>query len=364
MTTQPLVLIVDDEIAILETLKGALQDEGYHIQTLVDGGKVLDAIGKYIPDLVLLDIFLPNHNGIELLENIKKEFPQQQVMMISGFGNIQMALDAVHKGALDFIEKPLSLFDILPKIEFIKKRACRQKQKLAASSATRFGIIGQSFLFKELISHVEQLARLPFPILIYGAPGTGKDLFARYIHSQSAGALSECSIINCNAQTEINYDSFNKPGTIVLADIEELKSTEQKKIAAYISTTPRLRIIATSCKPLVQLTMSGIFNEDLFYKLNIVPVEIPSLEKRKFDIPLLVDLFLAEANIGYAKHIAIAPSGIRFLRNRHWSKNVAELKAYIDAIVAHEQDPYRIIHSDYNPDKIFVTLKTDLAATG
>ena len=375
MYAQPLVLIIDDELAILETLQGALQDEGYQVQTLADGSKVLDAVGKYIPDLILLDIFLPHHNGIALLESIKKEFPQQQVMMISGFGNIPMALEATSKGALDFIEKPLSLFDILPKIEFLKKKDRSKKQKTAVSNATRFGIIGQSFLFKELISHVEQLAQLPFSLLIYGAHGTGKTLFAQYIHSQSRAANAPCTIIKCNQQTVFAPETFNHSGSLVLAHIDLLSVVEQKKVADYMSATSSCRVMATSSQPLAQTTLQGTFNEQLFYKLNIVPIEIPSLEKRRFDIPLLADFFINSANKLHAKEIMFTPSGIRFLRNYCWNNNVRELKDFIYALIKQTDDLCAIIDwetlataigkkNSYDPYKIFATLKTDFAANG
>lgn len=389
MDTQPLVLIVDDEIAILETLQGALQDEGYQVRTLPDGGKVLDAVGRYIPDLILLDIFLPHHNGIALLESIKKEFPQQQVMMISGFGNIQMALDAVSKGALDFIEKPLSLFDILPKIEFIKKKGRRQKSALPLDSAAAFGIIGRSFLFKELIYHVEQIACLSFPLLVYGASGTGKMLFAKYIHSKNNTTSRAPIIVNCCQETMLDFDDYKQGDTLILSHIDTLCPTQQQRLAAFIEENTPVRIIATTTKPVAMMALQDAFNRDLFYKLNVVPIEVPSLEKRQFDIPLLVNDFLVHANHIYTKQIIIAPSGIRFLRNYHWNENVRELKIFVHTLVEETQDPFTIVDgemlevfvvkssltiknhcsndmykNDYDQHKFFVTLKTDSAANG
>lgn len=350
---QPLLLIIDDEVAILETLQGALQDEGYRVQTLPDGSKVLDAIGKSIPDLVLLDIFLPHHNGIALLENIKREYPSQQVMMISGFGNIQMALEATRKGALDFIEKPLSLFDILPKIEFIKHKKRTPEQPLPESEAVSFGIIGRSFLFKELIGQMEHLAKLPFPTLIYGAHGVGKTLFANYIHSRSGDADMPCITIQCNELTRLAQDCVQDSGTVILSHIEKLAPTEQKMLIEILNKKT-LRIIATTTQPLAHHALRKTFDPMLFYKLNIIPIEIPSLEKRPFDIPLLIEHFLSQANAIHQKSIILTPSGTRYLRNHAWKENVRELKQCIFTLVAH-MDSFAIIDGE-DLDQFFQPL--------
>jgi len=186
MNNSPLLLIIDDEITILKTLKEALEDEKFRVETLSDGNKSLDLIGKLIPDLILLDIFMPNCNGLELLKKIKKEYPQQKIIIISGFGNIPMAIEATKNGALDFIEKPLNLDDILSKILFLKKENHQKPtNKTETKNLEIYGIVGQSYLFLELIQQAEQVANLSLPLLIYGQHGTGKTLLSKYIHQKS-----------------------------------------------------------------------------------------------------------------------------------------------------------------------------------
>ena len=156
---KPLLLIIDDEESILKMLKESLEDENYRVKTLIDGNKALDTIGKILPDLVLLDIFMPNCNGIKLLEKIKKEYPQQKIIMISGFGNISIAIEASKKGALDFIEKPLNLDEILMKISFLKEEKSEKNSEISvAENLESYGIIGQSYLFQELVQQIKQVS--------------------------------------------------------------------------------------------------------------------------------------------------------------------------------------------------------------
>src|SRR5579862_5254167 len=140
MIDNPFILVIDDEPAILETLKDSLEDENFRVETLSDGTKALDVIGKIVPDIVLLDIFMPNCNGIELLTKIKTEYPQQKVIMISGFGSISIALDAVKKGALDFIEKPLNFDDVLAKLLFLKSENLNIQENILEEDYERYGI--------------------------------------------------------------------------------------------------------------------------------------------------------------------------------------------------------------------------------
>ncbi len=199
MNSSPLILVIDDEATILTTLKEVLEDEGYRTETLSDGNKTIQTIGKLIPDLVLLDIFMPNCNGLELLEQIKKEYPHQKTMIISGFGNISIAIKAVKKGALDFIEKPLNLDVILSKIDFLKNKKNKQSKKNTRNNQRKNnGIIGSSYLFLELIQQINLIKNLNFSLLIYGEHGTGKTLFAKYIHKNSSLKNEEFVTINCS----------------------------------------------------------------------------------------------------------------------------------------------------------------------
>ncbi|MCK4650775.1 sigma-54-dependent Fis family transcriptional regulator [Candidatus Babeliales bacterium] len=347
MNSSPLLLIVDDETTILKTLKEALEDENYRVATLSDGQKTIDLIGKLIPDLVLLDIFMPNCNGIELMQKIKKEYPNQKIIIISGFGNIPIAIKAIKKGAIDFIEKPLNLDEILSKIKFIQKfdqqkNFHTQKQK-KIESLQNYGIIGQSYLFLELIQQIKHISKLQLPLLIYGQHGTGKTLISKYIHQINDFPKNQFSIINCST---LNYSEEikliekefleKKTGTIFIKNIDQLSTNGQKKLLSKLEkyNKEKIKVIISSCVSLFNLLKSKNFNANLFHKLNTTPIEIPTLNKRRYDIPLLVDYYLKKANQKYKKSLQFTSKSIRTLRNITWQENITELIAFIEKVVS------------------------------
>jgi DNA-binding NtrC family response regulator len=328
---QPLILIIDDETAILKTLKDALEDENFCVETLDDGSKVLETIGKLVPELVFLDIFLPNYNGIELLSRIKKEYPTQNVIMISGFGTISLALDAIKKGALDFIEKPLNLDEILNKIAFLKNQHSPEFPHDEATTTHGSNFIGASALFCELMHHTTLIAPLDLPTVIYGPTGSGRSLLAKTIHAKSKHANGSFIEINCETMPDLSSDLDQKTGTIFLKNIHELSTTGQKKVLSILDNK-RVRIVASSLPHLFTLAQTGKFNKSLFCKLSVTPLEIPSINKRRYDIPLLVDHFVNQANEQYKKNIALTPAAIRLLRNYTWTGDVAQIKTIINTI--------------------------------
>lgn len=345
MSKQPLVLIVDDEPAILQTLKASLQDEMFHVEVLADGNRAIDTIGELVPDLVLLDIFMPNCNGLKLLSRIRKEYPQQKVIIISGFGNISLAVDSVKSGALDFIEKPFNFDDILSKLTFLKCKdhKCANNQPIDASDANQSGLVGQSHLFLELLEQANKIAPLPYPVVIYGAYGTGKSRIARYIHDKSAHYDKQFISIDCSACEVLNIASYGQldsvqSGTFFLKNIHALHTQAQRELLLFCESdfvcNNHIRIIASSCKSLYALTCAGEFSDILFNKLNSVPLEVASLSKRRYDIPLLVSHFLEQANKKYKKQVTLDVTSIRLLRNYQWYGNVAQLEVTIDRLVA------------------------------
>ena len=342
MNSHPLILVIDDEATILTTLKEVLEDENYRVETLSNGNKTIERIGKLIPDLVLLDIFMPNCNGIKLLEQIKKEYPNQKVMMISGFGNISIAIEAVKKGALDFIEKPLNLDEILSKIDFLKNKNIKTKKNRFINKLEDYGIVGNSYLFLEMIQQVNQIINLNYSLLIYGEHGTGKTLLAKYVHKNGPLRTEEFVTINCSNSQEkeiiekINNFYTNKKGTIYIKHINNLPLSTQKSLLKILDnkTSKHQRLIASSIKPLFELMKAGQFNSSLYHKLNITPLEIPALNKRKYDIPFLCDYFLKKENRKHKKSMVLNTRSIRLLRNHHWEGNVTQLKNLIGQIVA------------------------------
>lgn len=353
MNSSPLILVIDDEATILTTLKEVLEDEGYRTETLSDGNKTIQTIGKLIPDLVLLDIFMPNCNGLELLEQIKKEYPHQKTMIISGFGNISIAIKAVKKGALDFIEKPLNLDVILSKIDFLKNKKNKQSKKNTRNNQRKNnGIIGSSYLFLELIQQINLIKNLNFSLLIYGEHGTGKTLFAKYIHKNSSLKNEEFVTINCSnlQEKEIikKIENFysKKNGIIHIKQINNLSLDIQKILLQKLDnqTSENQRLIASSIEPLFKLVKKGLFNSSLYHKLNITPIEIPSINKRKYDIPLLCNHFLKKENKKQKKSIVLDTKSIRLLRNHYWDGNVSQLKNLIKQIVSSEKTDNCIVN--------------------
>ncbi len=344
MKHKPLILVIDDETFILKTLKEILEDEGYQVETLSDGNKTIDYIGKLIPDLVFLDIFMPNCNGMALLEQIKKEFPAQKVFMISGFGNIPIAIESLKKGALDFIEKPLNLNVILKKINFLnEKQAIQNKTKQESDKflLNKLGIIGNSYLFLELLQQVNLILNLDYPLIIYGEHGTGKSLFVKYIHQK--GSLKKYELITINCLKLKDQDIIKKTnkfyskqnGIIYIKYINKISKECQRNLLINIEKIQdkNKRLIVSSTEPLLSLVKKQKFNSVLFHTINVTPLEIPSLNKRRYDIPLMCESFIKTENIKLKKNIIFDSRAIRILRNKNWFGNIRELKKLIQYVI-------------------------------
>ena len=262
MDTRPLLLIVDDEPAILHTLKQALEDEQYTVETLADGQQTLDKVGALVPDLVLLDIFMPQCNGLELLSNIRREYPAQKVMMISGYGTVAIATEAIQKGASDFIEKPLNLDEILDKIAYLKTphktKSLPKANDVTSYDFQRLGIVGASSMFAELMQHASLLAPLDLPVLLYGPRGSGKTLIARYLHTKSAQTKNLFNVLDCATKPSTNVlaRALATKGTLVLKHIDAL-SCEGQALVYLALTTDALscRVVATSTPELFKKSL-------------------------------------------------------------------------------------------------------------
>ncbi|MCB9492837.1 MAG: sigma-54-dependent Fis family transcriptional regulator [Epsilonproteobacteria bacterium] len=342
---KPKVLIIDDEQAILQTLQASLKDEQFNVQTLDNSTQALDVITKYRPDAILLDIFMPHCDGSQLLSSIKEKHPDQEVIVISGFGTIPLAIDMIKKGARDFIEKPLNFDEILEKLQFLK-------QEWSAGDTSRFlpfGIAGSSALFCEFLDQLAQLAKTNFPVLLYGPRGSGKSLYAHYIHRVSKQKQHPATLIDCAQVHTIKSTSFQQPGTVILKNIHLLSPSRQQRILEELNN-PKLeaRIIATATPDLFSNMTKGLFDATLFYKLNVVPQELPTLAKRKEDIKTLINYFLDQANQICKKNVALSNGCKELLSNYKWPGDVTQLKNVITYTVA--QAPYK--NHVINPEDI------------
>jgi|GEM_PF-1059625 DNA-binding NtrC family response regulator len=378
---KPLILIIDDEQAIVQNLKEILSEENFSVETLTDGANAIKTIGILVPDLVILDIFMPHCNGLEILKNIKREFPEQKVIIISGYGNISIAIEAIKNGACDFIEKPFSLEDILKKLEFLKnKKNFGALEKIQDTSIEEeLGLVGQSYQSLELYRYARHISQFIYPVLIEGPAGVGKSLLAIYIHKYSKLNKSNFIIFNKYSLPSDFCELYNnKQATIFLKNIHEFTKEQQEIIFKFLlnkensrntdqlaglfymtysninNKEQKIRIIASSKVSLYKCVCENKFSRQLYLKLSVTPIEIISINKRRYDIPLLVNYFLEQENNIYHKNIKFSSCAIRFFRNYNWERNISQIQEIIEKIVTFTQDLHAII---YREDLLQLFLK-------
>lgn len=363
------ILIIDDEKNIRYTLSDILEDEGYE----TDSAESIKAAGRmledYEPELILLDVKLPDGNGIELLEEIKKKLPNVPVVMISGNSSISDAVKAIKLGAFDFLEKPLSL----PKVKITVKKAVdfyqlsHRLRLFEADALKGWNMIGQSRPMQELKELIKRVAPSNAKILINGESGTGKELIARMIHTESL--RKDKAFIKFNSAAipreliESELFGFEKgaftgavankkgkleeadKGTLFLDEIGDMELAAQAKILRVIqegeferlggNQTRKIdvRIIAATNKDLSQMVKNGEFREDLFYRLNVVPITSPPLRHRKSDIALLVEHFSLQISneLGFRTK-RFSEEAIKRIKEYDFPGNVRELKNIMERL--------------------------------
>ena len=366
------ILVVDDEPGIRESLIGVLEDEGYAAAAVASGEECLERLPGSACELVLLDIWLPGLDGMEVLARIQ-EIPVGErpvVVVISGHGSIEAAVKATKLGAFDFLEKPLSV----EKVAVVVKNALEHRtlvienSLLKADSSSRYRIIGESVSIKALRQQLGLMAATNGRVLIYGESGAGKELVAHAIHDMSARANEPFIEVNCAAIPEDLIESelfghsrgsfpgahdakmgkFQKAdgGTLFLDEVGDMSLRTQSKVlraldeqrfepvgaAEFLQVD--VRVVAATNKHLEDEIERGNFREDLFYRLNVIPFFVPPLRERREDIPLLADHFLREFTTAYGrKPKELTPEAYRVLSDYHWPGNVRELKNLIERIV-------------------------------
>jgi len=359
----PSILIVDDEPSILKALSGLLADEGFEVMTASTGYEGLKIIDREYPDLVLLDIWMPGIDGIETLKQIKKGNPYLQVIIITGHGNIETAVKATKLGAYDLLEKPLSIDKIIVAINNALnfRRLEEENRYLRKKTIEKHAINGISAATIELKQKVAAVAPTDATILITGENGTGKELVARTIYQLSTRVEEPFITVDCAAISEDLIESelfghekgafpgaLNKKrgefeiannGTIFLDNIGDMSLKTQAKILRFLqeknfqrtggrrTLNVDVRVIAATNKPLEKEIVKGNFREDLYYRLNVVPVEVPPLRNRKEDIPILIDMFLSEcAKQNKSEKKMLSQEALQLLGSYSWPGNVRELK--------------------------------------
>jgi two-component system nitrogen regulation response regulator NtrX len=365
----PSVLIVDDEASIRQSLSGILSDDGFDVITAANGYEALKIIETDAPDIVLLDIWMQGMDGIETLKEVKKNNSSIPVIMISGHGNIETAVKATKMGAFDLIEKPLSIDKVILAINNALnfRRLEEENQYLRKKTIEKHSITGTSPQIQELRKLIAKTAPTDSWVLISGENGTGKELVARTIHNLSARAGKSWVDVNCAAipETLIESELFgqekgadeNNPfkklgkfeiansGTLFFDEISDMSLSSQAKILRVLqeqqfqrlgstrTIQADVRVIAATNKDLETEIKEGRFREDLYFRLNVIPITVPPLRERLEDIPLLVDTFLSEfSQQSRNKPKKMSQEAMDCLGNYHWPGNVRELRNLIERL--------------------------------
>lgn len=366
------ILIIDDEKSIRKTLKEILEFEKFKIDDAEDGMAGLDLLKKNSYDVVLCDIKMPKMDGMEALEKILVVAPDTPVIMISGHGNIETAVDAIKKGAYDFIQKPLDLNRILVTIRnAMDKSSLVQETKVLKKKIEKgksFEIIGESKAIKEIKNMIERVAPTDARVLITGANGVGKELVARQLHELSQRVRMPFVEVNCAAipseliESELfghEKGSFTSAisqrkgkfeqadgGTLFLDEIGDMSASAQAKVLRALQENKitrvggdkeikvNVRIIAATNKNLQEEIKKGNFREDLYHRLSVILIRVPSLSERKEDIPMLAGYFLKniceEHNAAQKK---FSEDAFKELQGAAWSGNIRELRNVVERLV-------------------------------
>ena len=365
------ILIVDDELNIRRVLERAFAKEGYQVHTAEGGHQALRLLAETPCDLMLTDVVMPDMTGLELLKRARQQHPNLQVVLMTAYGTIQTAVEAMRAGAYDFLTKPLDM-ETLRKVVRSALREATHAPKTAVRKAAvkrkRTAFIGESPAIRKVLQTVERVADTRTTVLITGESGTGKELIARMLHERSSRADKPFVALSCaaipetllevelfgavkGAYTGADADRVGKfeaadGGTLFLDEIGDippliqvklLRVLQEREIERLGSNTPipiDVRLVTATNRDLEAAVESGAFRSDLYYRLQVVHIHLPPLRERREDIPLLADHFLkkfAEEN-GRALR-QISPDAMRLLQNAYWKGNVRELENVIESAV-------------------------------
>ncbi|MFA7289090.1 MAG: sigma-54 dependent transcriptional regulator [Melioribacteraceae bacterium] len=385
------ILIVDDEKAIRDSLKIVLDDEGFKTDTACDGEEALQKLGENEFDLVISDIKMPNLDGMQLLDEASKKYPQLFFIIMTAYAEVKTAIDALHKGAYDYLIKPVEFDDIIARVkrlmDYRKLEMEVKSLRSRISSDTGFtNLIGKSNSMKHVYNLITQVAPTNSNVLILGKSGTGKELVAKAIHYNSKRKDKMFLPINCGAISEnlIESELFghkkgsftgaqdDKVGLFKVADggtlfldeigdlplnlqVKLLRAIEDKEFFQVGGTKPvstDVRLIAATHQNLLEKIKCGEFREDLYYRLNVIEIKLPTLNERKDDIPLLVSHFIEKYSNEMGKKVIGAENDvIKILSSYEWRGGVRELENVIERAII-------FCNSEYiTPDELAENIK-------
>jgi two-component system nitrogen regulation response regulator NtrX len=364
------VLVIDDEPGIRQALGQLLEYEGFEVKTASGGAEGITLYDGFRPQLVFLDVKMAGLDGLEVLKRLRQADPTATVVMISGHATIQTAVEATQLGAYDILEKPLDTDRVLVLLRnaFENRQLSEENARLRETIESRYEIVGRSFGIRALLDRIEKVAATPARVLITGENGTGKELVARAIHRQSTRAKKPFVEVNCAAipgeliESELfghmkgsftgavsdRAGKFEQAdgGTLFLDEIGDMSANAQAKVLRVLQdgvvtriggnkpVQVDVRVLAATNKHLEEEISAGRFREDLFYRLNVVPIAVPALRERREDIPQLVVHFLQQlaARDGLPAR-GITDDAIRRLQDLEWQGNVRELRNTVERLV-------------------------------
>lgn len=367
------ILIVDDEVDALELMEELFQKNGYETYTARNGVEALNILREIEVDIMISDIFMPEMDGMALLDAVRKKYPDISIIMITAHGTIETAVEAMKKGAKDYILKPLRLDEIVAKVETISqlKSLIRENRYLKDKLAKKYNfenIIGKNKKMQELFDLIRDIAKTNSTVLIRGESGTGKELIANAIHFNSDRIDKPFVKVNCAVLAENLLESelfghvkgaftgaikdkvgrfeLAHGGTIFLDEIGDISPNMQLKLLRVLqegefervggNETKRVdvRILAATNRNLEEAMKSGQFRQDLYYRLNVIPIDVPPLKERKDDIPLLVAYFLEKFNTEFNKSIkGVDEEAMKYLQSYDWPGNIRELENLMERAI-------------------------------
>jgi two-component system response regulator AtoC len=377
------VLVVDDEESIRVMLRAMLRKRGYEVAIASSGAEALEEMAREVPDVCLVDLRMPGMTGMELLGAMRERQYESVVVVMSAYGSLENAVEAMKAGAYDYITKPFKTDEVVLTLLKVEEREQLRRENKALRDQLRKGssfegIIAQSGSMEDLFRTITKVASYKSTVLITGESGTGKELVARAIHSRSPRVSKPFVAVNCGAIPETLLESelfghkrgaftdatFDKRGlfeeadggTLFLDEIGELPVSLQVKLlrALQEETIRRLgdtrdtqvdvRIVAATVRDLTEDVASGRFREDLFYRINVLPLHIPPLRDRREDIPMLIEFFIERNNLRLGTQVAsVGPDAKKLLLDYGWPGNVRELENTIErAMVLAEENVLRI----------------------
>lgn len=369
------ILVIDDELNIQRSLEGILTDEGYSVVSATTGEEGLRLVGDGNIETVLLDIWLPGIDGLQVLREIRKRFPRLPVIMISGHGTIGTAVEAVKEGAFDFFEKPLSMERVLITVDraLYQKRILSENEELRGKMQQKLVLVGNSQAMQDVKTRIESAAPVDAAVLVTGENGTGKEIVARIIHAKSSRNKQPFIPVNCAAIPEglIESELFGYEkgaftgaakkkvgkieaadgGTLFLDEIGDMSPSMQAKLLRFLEEKEiervggnkkipvDVRIICATNKNLQDEITKGNFREDLYFRINVVPIVVPPLRQRKGDIVALANHFIgiASTELGRGEK-SIRKKVLEKLLEYDWPGNVRELRNFIERLFIMSQE--------------------------